>query len=99
GQEFAAIPIDRHHGPQGAIASPQRTKADLAQGGCAGAGMGAQPAGQTARRSGGAKQLRQTLEVTSRTADTINQWRPMLDVYGGPAGREARSRVMQFGHR
>src|SRR5262249_12456623 len=68
GQGLAAVRIDRHKGPQGAIASPRRAKADLAQGGCAGASMGAQPTGQTARRSGGTKQLRHTLEVTSRTA-------------------------------
>jgi len=31
--------------------------------------------------------------VTSRTADTINQWRTMLDVSGGPALRETRLRA------
>src|SRR5262249_57747202 len=55
-------------GRHGAVACAGWAKADWAQGGWGGAGMGAQPTGQAAGRSGGAKQLRHTLEVTSRTA-------------------------------
>ena len=49
-EELAALPSDRHDGPESAAAEPSESDANLEQGGCIGAEMGVESARPPARR-------------------------------------------------